>query len=35
MDHYFVAQIRINDNHEYQKYVDKAGEIFKNIMENI
>jgi uncharacterized protein (DUF1330 family) len=29
MDYYFIAQIRINDNHEYQKYIDKSGEIFK------
>ena len=29
MDYYFIAQIRIIDNHEYQKYIDKSGEIFK------
>ncbi|MFW9973270.1 MAG: DUF1330 domain-containing protein [Candidatus Odinarchaeota archaeon] len=29
MDYYFIAQIRINDNHVYQKYIDKSGEIFK------
>lgn len=29
MDYYFIAQIRINEYHEYQKYIDKSGEIFK------
>ena len=29
MPHYFVAQIKINDTKEYQKYIDKAGAIFK------
>lgn len=29
MSYYFIAQIRIKDNNEYQKYLDKAGEIFK------
>lgn len=29
MSYYFVAQIRINDAIEYQKYIDKAGEVFK------
>lgn len=29
MSCYFIAQIRINDQAEYQKYIDKAGEIFK------
>ncbi|MCX6238536.1 MAG: DUF1330 domain-containing protein [Bacteroidia bacterium] len=29
MSYYFVAQIKINDNAEYQKYIDKAGEIFE------
>jgi uncharacterized protein (DUF1330 family) len=29
MDHYFIAQIRIKDLQEYQKYIDKAGAIFK------
>lgn len=29
MNYYFIAQIRINDNREYQKYIDKSGEIFK------
>ena len=29
MSYYFVAQIRIKDDIEYQKYIDKAGGIFK------
>ena len=29
MSHYFIAQIKINDEIEYQKYIDKAGGIFK------
>lgn len=29
MDYYFIAQIRISDINEYQKYIDKSGEIFK------
>lgn len=29
MSYYFIAQIKINDDIEYQKYIDKAGEIFK------
>ena len=29
MPHYFIAQIKINDPNEYQKYIDKAGAIFK------
>ena len=29
MSYYFIAQIRIKDNEEYQKYIDKAGEVFK------
>ncbi len=29
MNYYFIAQIKINDDKEYQKYLDKAGEIFK------
>lgn len=29
MSYYFVAHIRINDAIEYQKYIDKAGEVFK------
>ena len=29
MDYYFIAQIRIKDNEEYQKYIDKSGEVFK------
>jgi len=29
MSYYFIAQIRIKDDIEYQKYIDKAGYIFK------
>lgn len=29
MSYYFIAQIKINDVNEYQKYIDKAGSIFK------
>ncbi len=29
MSYYFIAQIKINDNVEYQLYIDKAEEIFK------
>jgi len=29
MDYYFIAQIKINDEIEYQKYIDKAGSVFK------
>lgn len=29
MSYYFIAQIKIKDEIEYQKYIDKAGEIFK------
>jgi uncharacterized protein (DUF1330 family) len=29
MSRYFLAQIKIKDPDEYQKYLDKAGEIFK------
>ena len=29
MKHYFVAQIKIKDEIEYKKYIDKAGDIFK------
>jgi len=29
MSYYFVAQIRIKDEVEYQKYIDSAGDIFK------
>jgi uncharacterized protein (DUF1330 family) len=28
MIHYFVAQIKINDSDEYQKYLDKFDDIF-------
>lgn len=27
--YYFIAQIKINDQNEYQKYLDEAGTIFK------
>ena len=29
MSYCFIAQIKINDEIEYQKYVDRAGDIFK------
>jgi len=29
MSYYFIAQIRIKDEIEYQKYIDKAGDIFR------
>ena len=29
MSYYFIAQIRINDETTYQKYIDGAGEVFK------
>ena len=29
MSYYFIAQIRIKDEKEYQKYIDKAGEVFE------
>jgi len=29
MSYYFIAQIKIKDEIEYQKYLDNAGEIFK------
>ena len=29
MPHYFIAQIRIKDEKEYQKYIDNAGKIFE------
>ena len=29
MSYYFIAQIRIRDEKEYQKYIDKAGEVFR------
>lgn len=28
MSYYFIANIDIKDNEEYQKYIDKAGDIF-------
>ena len=29
MSYYFIAHIKINDDAEYQKYIDQAGSIFK------
>jgi len=29
MSHYFIAKIKINDETGYQKYLDRAGEVFK------
>jgi uncharacterized protein (DUF1330 family) len=29
MSYYFIAQIKIKDDKEYQNYIDKAGDIFK------
>ena len=29
MSYYFIAQINIKNDIEYQKYIDKAGDIFK------
>ncbi len=29
MSYYFIAQIKINDENEYQKYIDKSGDIFR------
>ena len=29
MSYYFIAWIEINDEVEYQKYIDKSGDIFK------
>jgi uncharacterized protein (DUF1330 family) len=29
MSCYFIAQIKINDPEEYQKYIDRAGKIFE------
>lgn len=26
---YFIAQIKINDYEEYQKYIDNSGDVFK------
>lgn len=28
MPHYFIAQIKIHDEKEYQKYIEKSGEVF-------
>lgn len=29
MSYYFIAQIKINNEKEYQKYIDKSGDIFR------
>jgi len=29
MSYYFIAQIKINDESEYQKYIDKSEDVFK------
>ncbi len=29
MGYYFIVKVRVNDQIEYQKYIDKSGEIFK------
>lgn len=29
MSYYFIAQINMNDETEYQKYIDKAGGVFE------
>jgi len=29
MNYYFIAQIKINEKIEYQKYIDGSGDIFK------
>ena len=29
MSYYFIAQIKIYDEIEYQRYIDKSGDIFK------
>ncbi len=28
MNYYFIAQIRIKNENEYHKYIDKSGDIF-------
>jgi uncharacterized protein (DUF1330 family) len=28
MSYYFIAQIRLNDKKEYQKYIEKSDEVF-------
>ena len=28
MDHYFLAQIKIEDENKYQKYIEKSEEVF-------
>lgn len=29
MSYYFIANIRINNDREYQKYIERSGEVFK------
>jgi len=29
MGYYFIAQIKIKDENEYQRYIDKAGDVFR------
>ena len=29
MSHYFIANIRINDEADYQKYIEKSDEVFR------
>lgn len=29
MSYFFIANIRINDNREYLKYLERAGEVFR------
>lgn len=33
MNHYFFANIRINNQDEYQKYLDKVDEVFEKYQE--
>lgn|GEM_PF-4481562 len=35
MSYYFIAQIKIYDNIEYQNYINKAGSIFKKYCNGI
>jgi uncharacterized protein (DUF1330 family) len=28
MDHFFIAQIKINDQNEYEKYIERVDEVF-------
>jgi len=29
MGYYFIAQIKIKDENEYQRYIDKAGDVIR------